>query len=219
MSAVQLASTFVTYKLIDSKGRKFILILSLVGCAMSHAVMITYLQLNSHAVEGSGLQTSLAFHLIPLVCMSVVIFVAWIGIVPLTFICIAESFPNKSRPFGMIFGNIVLNSFAFLLNKMYPSLEESIGLKACLIIFCMSCTLGIIYVGFVVDGTNEEELTDEMDEDDDESEETDQFDEVDETILRLQMRREMRRMSRSYRLSQHRIQPRDVRKYSVVSFA
>lgn len=215
MSAVQLASTFVTYKLIGSKGRKFILILSLVGCAMSHAVMIAYLQLNGHAIEGSAFQSSMAFHLIPLICMSIVIFVASIGIVPLTFICIAESFPNKSRPFGMVFGNIAFNSLAFSINKMYPLMEEKIGLKACLIVFCVACTFGIIYVGFLVNDTNEEKRTDEMDD----SDETDEFDEADETILRLQMRREMRRMSRSYRLSQYRIQPRDVRKYSVVSFA
>lgn len=147
--------------------------------------------------------------------MSIVIFVASIGLVPLTFICIAESFSNKSRPFGMIFGNIAFNSLAFLINKMYPSMEEKIGLKACLVVFCVACTLGIVYVGFLVNDTNEEKMSDQMDE----SDETDEFDEADETILRLQMCREMRRMSRSYHLSQHRIKPRDVRKYSVVSFA
>lgn len=91
-------------------------------------------------------------------------------------------------------------------------------MKACLIIFCMGCTLGIIYVGFLVDETNEDALTDETD-DTDETEDTDEFEEADEMIVRLQMRREMRRMSRSYRLSHHRIKPRDVRKYSVISFA
>lgn len=197
------------------------LILSLVGCAMSHAIMITYIQLNSHAIEGSALQTSWIFHLTPLVCMSIVIFVASVGIVPLTFICIAESFPNKTRPFGMIFGNIVLNALAFLMNKCYPSIEQEFGLKACLIVFCVGCTLGIIYVGFLVDGTNDREIIGEVVETDDtdETDETDEFEDADETILRLQMRREMRRMSRSYRLSQHRIQKRDVRKYSVVAFA
>lgn len=94
-------------------------------------------------------------------------------------------------------------------------MEEKIGLKACLIVFCVACTFGVIYVGSCVNATSEEKLTQDIDE----SEETDKFDDADETILRLKMRREMRRMSRSYRLSQYRIPPRDVRKYSVVSFA
>lgn len=213
MSAVQLASTFVTYKLISCKGRKFILMLSLVGCATGHALMIAYVQLN----DGHSFQSSTAFHLIPLICMSIVIFVASIGVVPLTFICIAESFPTKSRPFGMVFGNIAFNSFAFVINKMYPLVEARIGLKACLIVFCVACTFGITYVGFLINDTCEEKPA--TDDDADESDETDEFDDADETILRLQMRREMRRMSRSYRLSQYRIQPRHVRKYSVVTFA
>lgn len=142
--------------------------------------------------------------------MASVIFMSSIGIVPLTFICTAESFPNKIRPFGMTFGNIVLNSFAFLLFKFYPALEVQIGLQACLIIFCISSTLGTIYVAVLVEETKGKAL-------DDETNETDETASLHQEMPRMS-RHELPRLSR-HRLSVHHIEPFDVRKYSVVSFA
>lgn len=213
MGAVQLLATFTTYKLIDSKGRKFLLILSLVGCAVSHAIMVAYMQVNSHLSEESALKTSTIFHFTPILCMASVIYMSSIGIVPLTFICTAESFPNKIRPFGMTFGNIMLNSCAFLLFKMYPPMEVQIGLQACLIIFCISSTLGTIYVAILVEETKGKELN--------EGGATEIIEETEETpsLPVTPRRHSMRRMSQFRRMSQHRIQPFDARKYSVVSFA
>lgn len=115
----------------------------------------------------------------------------------------------------MTFGNIVLNSFAFLLYKIYPSLEEKIGLQACLVIFCVSCTLGTIYVAVIVEETKGMDFNDDIIEVD-EADETDELDQSDETTS---LRQDMRRFSRQFRHSQHRIQPYQLRKFSVVSFA
>lgn len=145
-------ATFVTYILIDKKGRKFLLIVSLVGCSLSHAIMIAYIYLNNHGVHIEIL------HWTPILCMASVIFMASIGIVPLTFICMAESFPSKMRPFGMTFGNVVLNIFTFIVMKTYPILQQSIGLQTCLMLFCVSCALGTIYVTIVVEETKGKEL-------------------------------------------------------------
>lgn len=201
MAVVQLLATFTTYKLIDLKGRRFLLILSLVGCAVSHAIMVAYMQINSYGSPEGGFRSTMVFQSIPILCMASVIYMASIGIVPLTFICTAESFPNKIRPVGMTFGNIVLNLLSFLLYKIYPLLQEMIGLQACLMIFGVSCTFGIIYVAILVEETKGKELNEVIDED-----------EVTEVTS---LRRDLRR------LSQHRrsIQPFDVRRYSVVSFA
>lgn len=90
--------------------------------------------------------------------MASVIFMSSIGMIPLTNICMAESFSTKMRPFGMTFGNIMLNTDAFILFKMYPLVEQLIGLQACLMIFCISCTLGTIYVAVFVEETKGKEL-------------------------------------------------------------
>lgn len=157
MAVVQLIAAFITYKLIDRKGRKFLLILSLVGCAISHAIMVAYMQVNHYEAE-SGFRTSMAFYSIPIFCMASVIFTSSIGILPLTFICMSESFPTRIRPLGMTFGSIVLNLFGFIVFKMYPWLEHAVGLQVCLMIFCAGCALGTVYVVAVVEETKGKEL-------------------------------------------------------------
>ena len=152
MAVVQLLAAFVTYILIDKKGRRFLLILSLVGCSSSHAIMVTFMYLNTH-----GYHLPL-FHWIPVLCMSTTIFMASIGILPLIFICMAESFPTKMRPFGMTFGNMTLNLFTFILVKIYPILQQTIGLQTCLMIFSIICVLGTIYIVISVEETKGKEL-------------------------------------------------------------
>lgn len=213
MGVVQLFATFTTYKLIDSKGRKFLLILSLVGCALSHAIMVAYMQVNSLLSADSPLKSSSIFQFTPVLCMASVIYMSSIGIVPLTFICTAESFPAKIRPFGMTFGNVVLNFCGFLLFKTYPPLEEQIGLQACLIIFCLSSTLGTIYVAILVEETKGKSL------DGGATETIEEATETEETPALPPRRMSTRRMSQFRRMSTHRIEPFDARKYSVVSFA
>lgn len=152
MALVQLLATFGTYIFIDKKGRKFLLIVSLVGCSISHAIMIAYMHLNSRGIH-------MAFvHWTPILAMAMAIFMASIGIIPLTFICMAESYPSKMRAFGMTFGNVVLNIITFIVIKMYPILQNSIGLPMCLILFCVCCALGAIYVTIFVEETKGKEL-------------------------------------------------------------
>lgn len=152
IAVVQLVATFVTYIFIDERGRRFLLIVSLVGCALSHGTLVAYMQLNSYGVMIEQ------FHWTPILCMASVIFMASIGIVPLTFICMAESYTTKMRPFGMTFGNVVLNIASFIIMKVFPLLQESIGLEFCLILFCISCTVGTIYVATFVEETKGKEL-------------------------------------------------------------
>lgn len=83
MAVVQLIAAFITFKLIDRKGRKFLLILSLVGCALSHGIMVSFLYFKSYGKCDH--YTSSVFHSIPILCMAAVIFMSSIGIAPLTF--------------------------------------------------------------------------------------------------------------------------------------
>lgn len=155
MAVVQLIAAFVTYELIDRKGRKFLLITSLVGCAISHGIMIAYMYLKSHNISDDDIPL---FDWTPILCMASVIFMSSIGLIPLTFICMAESFPSKMRPFGMTFGSVAINMLAFVLFKMYPLVEKSIGLQACLMVFCLSSTIGTIYVTIFVEETKGKEM-------------------------------------------------------------
>lgn len=152
MALVQMFATFVTFVLIDRKGRKFLLIISLVGCALGHGAMIAYLYLHNN-----GFDTSM-FHWTPIICMSSIILAASIGIIPLTFICMAEMFPPKTRSFGLTFGTAVLNIILFLITKAFPVLMEAIGLQGCLMIFCVSCTFGTLFAILFVEETKGKDL-------------------------------------------------------------
>lgn len=155
IAVVQLVAGIITYKLIDQKGRKFLLILSLIGCAISHAIMVAYMFGKNYDIFGD--YTSI-FQWTPVLCMASVIFMSSVGMSPLTFICMAESFPSKIRSIGMTFGTIVINGFAFILFKMYPLVQEAIGLQACLVIFCICCTIGTIYIVVFLEETKGKEL-------------------------------------------------------------
>lgn len=147
MALVQLLATFVASVLIDSKGRKMLLVVSTGGCTLSHAVMTAYLYLYNNGVDTS------MFHWTPAICMSAVIFTASIGIVPLTLICMVECFPIKTRSFGVTLGTIVLNVFSFIFSKSFPILEHEISLQGCLMIFSISCALGTLFTIFFVKET------------------------------------------------------------------
>lgn len=155
IAIVQLVAGVITYKLIDQKGRKFLLILSLIGCAVSHAIMIAYMYAKDFDIFG---EYKSIFQWTPILCMASVIFMSSVGMSPLTFICMAESFPSKVRSIGMTFGTIVINTIAFILFKIYPLMQEAIGLELCLVIFCISCTFGTIYVAIFLEETKGKEL-------------------------------------------------------------
>lgn len=152
MAVAQLIATFVAYILIDRKGRKFLMVVSMLGCTLGHGVMIAYLYLHNNGVDTS------MFHWTPIICMSFVVFTSSIGIIPLLFICMAEIFPPKTRSIGLTFGNTVTNILYFASNKSYPILQEVIELQGCLIMFCISCAMGTIFALLCVKETNGKDL-------------------------------------------------------------
>lgn len=152
LAIMQLAGTFLTSQLVDTKGRKFLLILSLVGCALGHIGMTTFLVLHR-----SGVDTTM-FHYTPVICMSVVVLLASAGIIPLTIICIVECFPAQTRSLGLTYGNVATNLAAFTVTKIFPMLTDKLGLEYTPLIFCAGCILGTVYVIFCVDETKGKDL-------------------------------------------------------------
>lgn len=152
MALVQMFATFVAYILIDRKGRKFLVVASMFGCTLGHAAMVAFLYLYNN-----GFDTSM-FHWTPIICICFIVFISAIGIGSLTFTCMAELFPPKTRSFGLTFGTVVLNIIMFIFTKIFPLLMEAIGLERCLMIFCVSCALGTLYSVFLIEETKGKEL-------------------------------------------------------------
>lgn len=152
LAPVTILGTLITSHFVDKKGRKFLLILSMAGCVLGHASLITYISLHK-----SGFDTS-SFHWTPVFNMSFIVLLASAGVVPLTFICLVEAFPVKVRPFGVTFGNVAINIIAFVTVKVFPILSQIIHLNGCLVIFCVCCAFGVLFIVFCVDETKGKEL-------------------------------------------------------------
>lgn len=152
MALVQLVATAITFILIDRKGRKFLLVMSMFGCMLGHATVAGYLHL-----QQKGFDTSM-FHWTPIIFICLVIFMAAVGIGALVLICIAELYPSKTRTFGLTFGTVTSNVFTFLTAKMFPILMEVYGLKTCLMMFSVGCALGTILAFLLIKETKCKEL-------------------------------------------------------------
>lgn len=149
---VQLLGTYFSAIYIDTKGRRCLLIISMAGSLIGHLIMAAYVYLHYYGIDVSML------HWTPIICMSFIIFISSIGIVPLTTICTVECFPIKLRSFGLTFGNVLLNAIGFVVTKMYPIVSEMIGLSNCSVIFGVSCLLSAIFMILYSDETKGKEL-------------------------------------------------------------
>lgn len=152
LAVAQILGTLLTMLLVDVKGRKFLLILSLAGCVLGHATIVTYLYLSS-----SGIDTS-AFHIVPAACIAFVVMIAAVGIVPLPIICLIEVFPSKMRSFGVTFNGVAFNVISFIFIKAFPILTEIIELKGCLLISAIGALFGIAFVCYFVAETKGKDL-------------------------------------------------------------
>lgn len=89
VGVIQIAGSYASTYFIDKTNRKVLYILSAVGTGIGLATMGTfsYLQLIEFDVSSFGW--------IPLVSLSLVIFMASVGILPLTFVVISEILPQQ----------------------------------------------------------------------------------------------------------------------------
>lgn len=89
LGVLQCIGNLCTTQLVDSLGRRILLISSISACALGLAVMSIYNYLDLNGFDLSSV------HWIPVISLGFVIFVSSVGIMPLTLICVVESLPNE----------------------------------------------------------------------------------------------------------------------------
>lgn len=89
IAVMQLVGNLCTTQLADTLGRKFLIIVSLIGSAMGNfsIALYMYLQINGHDLS--------AYPWIPVASISFVMFIASAGILSLYNLYIVESLPTK----------------------------------------------------------------------------------------------------------------------------
>lgn len=114
---------------------------------MGLLAMGTYFQFQSSGHDLSNLSWVL------LTSFSYTMFLANWGLTTLTFLVIAEIFPEKLRDYGVLFCNAFLSTTAFFVTKFLPILTEVLGTDGCMFLFAFVCLLGSVFIIFVMPET------------------------------------------------------------------
>lgn len=167
---VQIIGSLFTTQLADRLGRRVLLITSLSGTVMGQTALSTFMYLKELEYDLSMLEW------VPVTIISFIIFIASLGVIPLTSICTVEVLPEKVfgieirsnrmndckmnmkfsfqiRTIGMSINILCLNLSAFFLSKYFPIMQEMIGLYGCLSFMSSACVFGILFVIFVMKET------------------------------------------------------------------
>lgn len=89
MAVAQLIGCFFSAKLADSLGRKLVMIISFIGCAIGLFVFAVYLYLNQNGYDLS------AFSWLPVASLSFIMFISSAGVYALFSVCFVEFLPSK----------------------------------------------------------------------------------------------------------------------------
>lgn len=147
LAIVQIAGTLSAARFVETQGRKLLLIISLTGCTLGLTSMAVYLYCDSLGFDIS------MFTWVPVTSLGLVIFISSAGIVPLSLICLVELLPSKVRSFGLTVATTSMSFFAFCVVMTFPILMEIINMHGCMLIFAITCALGVVFLIFLVDET------------------------------------------------------------------
>lgn len=89
MAATQVVGTYTASQLMDNVGRKVLLVVSFSGAIVSLLITGTYSYLAKHDYEVA------AFNWVPVVSISLFIFICSIGMLPAPYVMLAEVIPQR----------------------------------------------------------------------------------------------------------------------------
>jgi len=125
--------TFVGMKLVDSLGRKPLMLAGSIGLAVTYVLLGT-----AFYAQWTG---------IVVVCfalMACAFFAATLG--PVVWVIIAELFPNRIRGIAVSIAVFSLWSANFILISTFPTLNEKLGPAATFWLYAGICLMGFVYI-------------------------------------------------------------------------
>ncbi len=146
VGAVNLTFTLVSLRLIDRWGRKPLLIVGAIGMVVSLSVMA-----GAFFTEHFGGYLILTF-----ILLFIASFAMSIG--PVSWVVIAEIFPNKLRSKAMSVAIVSLWTTTFLVSLTFPVILDRLGGGAAFSLFGLMCLLLLFYVIFKLPETKGKSL-------------------------------------------------------------
>ena len=138
--SVMLAFTLVAMAMVDRFGRRFLLLIGCAGLVLAHGVIGL-----SYHLGLKGLTVVLPV-LAAISCYSV-------SLAPVTWVLIAELFPNRIRGAAVAVAVFALWTACFILTCTFPFLNMALGAAGTFWVYCGICAAGFFFILFRVPET------------------------------------------------------------------
>lgn len=155
LGVVQIFGTYVSAILVDSVGRRPLLIVSSAGSIVGLSAVGAFAYLHANGMDLSVVDW------IPVVSLSFVIFISNVGLVCLPFVMMTEMLSPKVRTIGCSIGMILISMTAFVILKTMPVLTTIIQIYGVMWIFAGFCLVGLVGILCFVPETKGKVLTGE----------------------------------------------------------
>ena len=131
--AINLVFTVVAMAMVDRVGRRFMMILGCAGIGVSHLL--------------SGLAYRAGWHGTPILILTLCAIACYaMTLAPVTWVLIAEIFPNRVRSLGVSVAVSALWIASFLLTYTFPLLNRALGSSGIFFGYGVICILGGLFV-------------------------------------------------------------------------
>src|ERR1019366_6093653 len=134
--AVNVVFTLIALGAIDRYGRRFLLLGGVSGLVLIYTVLGTFYHLHLH-LQGKPM---LVLVLAAIACYAR-------SLAPVTWVVIAEIFPNRVRSSAMAIAVTALWSACFLLTYTFPMLNAALGAAGTFWTYAAVCLTGAVFLG------------------------------------------------------------------------
>lgn len=131
--------SLVSLTLVDKFSRKFLYSVTTVGNLIGLLMMAVY---SYYKME----ENVSRFMFVPVLSLSLVIFSASVGRLPLTYIMMAEIVPQNVRSFGVSICTTCNWILAFILLRYYSAAVAVLQFHNCMILFSVAALFGMLFV-------------------------------------------------------------------------
>lgn len=119
---------------------QFLLIVSAIGSALGLLVMATFLRCQESGYDVSGVAW------LPMAAFAMSVFMANWGLMPLSFLVVAEVMPERLRSTGTSLCMTLMYAMGFVLLKGFPLMLALLGMTGSLCVFASSSLATAAYV-------------------------------------------------------------------------
>ncbi|XP_053697379.1 facilitated trehalose transporter Tret1-like [Sabethes cyaneus] len=147
VGAIQIAGSYASTLVVDRCRRKVLYIITAFGSAIGLSAMGVHAYLKVIGFDVSVISW------VPVASLSFVIFIASVGMLPLTFVILSEILPHKLRSFGGSMCTTFLWVVSFIVVKYFPVLVEVLGMHGCMWTFAGCCAFGVFFNAFFIPET------------------------------------------------------------------